>query len=140
MEGLVKSMLIQAAMRMQDLDEGMKRVIQYIKETTGTTQPDPRLMRARLMISELGECVGAMAKRDEVEVLDGLADLIYVTFGTADVFDLPLARAFDDVHASNMSKGVVKHELGINGKGEGYFPPRLKEILYQHRVEKGLNQ
>lgn len=33
-----------------------------------------------------------------------LADLLYVVYGTADLFDIPLEAVFAEVHRSNMSK------------------------------------
>ncbi|WP_241518738.1 MazG nucleotide pyrophosphohydrolase domain-containing protein [Streptomyces sp. CB03238] len=62
---------------------------------------------------------------DRVEHLaKELADLLYVTFGTADLLGIPLNKAFAEVHDSNMSK------LGEDGK------PVLRE---DGKVLKGPN-
>ena len=61
-------------------------------------------LRARLMVEELGETLEAAAKGDVVEVADGLADLAYVTAGTAIEWGIPLVPVLDEVHASNMAK------------------------------------
>lgn len=62
-----------------------------------------------------------------------LADLLYVTFGTAVALGLPIVEAFDEVHRSNMSKLVdgkpVRREDGKVLKGENYTPPDIKQFI-----------
>jgi predicted HAD superfamily Cof-like phosphohydrolase len=94
---------------------------------------DERLMRAQLMLEELSEALSALAQADELALLDALADLEYVTVGTATTYDLPLRAAFSEVHRSNMTKGTVRHAHGEKGKGEGFEPPNLSAILKEHR-------
>ncbi|MFE9412309.1 hypothetical protein ACFYN0_26475 [Streptomyces sp. NPDC006704] len=64
-----------------------------------------------------------------------LADLLYVTYGTADLLHIPLAEVFEEVHRSNMSK------LGLDGrpvrrsdgkilKGPNYCEADVEGILY----------
>lgn len=67
-------------------------------------QSDLASLRARLMIEELGEILEALGTQDRVELADGLADLIYVTVGTAVSYGIPIRRIFEEVHNSNMSK------------------------------------
>jgi predicted HAD superfamily Cof-like phosphohydrolase len=45
-----------------------------------------KVLRARLMLEELGETSIAIHKQDVVEIADGLADLAYVVVGTAVTF------------------------------------------------------
>lgn len=71
---------------------------------------DVRLLRARLMLEELGEVLQAMAIGDHVELVDGMCDLVYVTVGTAVSFGLPLERAWEAVQTSNMAKFPVCDE------------------------------
>ena len=61
-------------------------------------------LRARLMVEELAETLDAMARGDVVEVADGLADLAYVTAGTAIEFGIPLDLVSDEVQRSKMAK------------------------------------
>lgn len=63
-----------------------------------------KALRARLMLEELGELLTASAMNDVEEIADGLADLLYVTLGTAVEWGLPLGPVFDDVHRANMEK------------------------------------
>lgn len=63
-----------------------------------------------------------------------LADLLYVVYGTAAYFEIPIYQVFEAVHASNMSK------LGRDGKpllrpdgkilkGPNYFEADIESIL-----------
>ncbi len=68
------------------------------------------LLRVKLIISEAAELTEAIANEDMIEIFDGLIDLLYVTFGTAVSYGLPIEKGFRQVHANNMSK------LGPDGK------------------------
>lgn len=95
---------------------------------------DQRALRAELMLEELSEVLQALQDRDELELLDGLADLMYVTVGTGVKFDLPVEDAFQEVHRSNMTKGAAAAaHSGDKGKGEGYSPADLRGVLDSHR-------
>lgn len=71
---------------------------------------------------------------DSVEVIDALTDISYLVEGRFVGVGVPSDAAFDEVHASNMSK------LGANGKpiyredgkilkGPNYCPPNLAPLL-----------
>lgn len=98
---------------------------------------DGRYLRAHLMTEELGELLEAMAAGDLVATLDALADLTYVVFGTAVMFNLPLSAAFAEVHCSNMTKERKADDPGrIRDKGSTYRPPNLEKVLKSvHRPE-----
>lgn len=83
--------------------------------------------RNRLMREEVRELVKATNAGDLVGILDALADIVYVAFGTAFTYRLPLGRALLEVHASNMTK-----EAGPTGKavkGKGFVPPDIAGLL-----------
>jgi len=90
---------------------------------------DPRIMCAHLMCEELGEVLEAMWKGDELLLLDGLADLLYVVFGVAVTFGLPIEKAFDEIHQSNMTKEVHPNDPRCRIKGDSYIAPNLQRIL-----------
>ncbi len=95
---------------------------------------DPRFLRAKMFFEEVAELVEGLANRDPLLVLDAIADIQYITAGTAVTFDLPLEKAFDEVHRSNMTKdgpSAATHSNG-RGKGAGYKPPKLMDILMHH--------
>jgi len=67
-----------------------------------------------------------------IEIADALADLLYVVFGAALAYGIPIDEVFKEVHRSNMTKSMLKDEKSIKGKtikGENYEPPNIKEIL-----------
>jgi predicted HAD superfamily Cof-like phosphohydrolase len=75
------------------------------------------------------QCSGAA-----VEIVDALADLLYVVYGACIAFGIDADKAFEIVHSSNMSK------LGIDGKprfrndgkvlkGPNYFKPDLRPLV-----------
>jgi predicted HAD superfamily Cof-like phosphohydrolase len=103
--------------------------------------PDPKviILRLRLMIEELAELTIAMHANNELEIADGLCDLLYVTVGTAVAYGLGpvLERLFAEVHRSNMTKFSdrpchfdtgAKYQ-GSSGKLDTYEPPQLAEII-----------
>lgn len=104
-------------------------------------------LRGRLICEETEEAsveLHRLARRAERSLVDKpvrlalakeLADLLYVTYGTADVLGIPLAEVFEEVHRSNMSK------LGLDGrpvrrsdgkvlKGPNYSEAALERVLY----------
>jgi len=97
-------------------------------EAVGFT--DKRLLRAHLMLEELGESLQGLSERDEVKTLDGLADLAYTVIGTGVQHDLPVEHAFTEVHRSNMTK---RPTTGSNNrcldKGEGWSPPNIQQVI-----------
>lgn len=69
-----------------------------------------------------------------VDVADALADLLYVVYGSAIEFGLPINAIFREVHRSNMSKvwpdGTVHYrDDGKVIKPETYSPPSLEQFL-----------
>ncbi len=95
---------------------------------------DQSNLRLELISEELEELRDGIANGDTVEIADALADLLYVVYGTAIAYGIPIDLCFREVHRSNMTK------LGKNGKpiyrddgkiikGENYEKPDLKTIL-----------
>lgn len=79
----------------------------------------------------------AMLERDRfdspasiVEAADALADIEYVTAGTAVEMGIPLGLVLAEVHRSNLTKkGAARRADGKIMKPPGYEPPRIAEIL-----------
>lgn len=111
------------------------RHINMIKHTGRT---DCKFLRAYLILEEVAEAMLALADNDETSLLDALADLLYVTYGTAVVYDLPLGAGFAAVHLSNMTKntcrGAKNNTDGDRGKNEGYREPCLPRLLQDYRT------
>ncbi len=108
---------------------------QMEKHLRSTAQDD--IMRSCLMVEELGELLGAMAAGDEVLVLDGITDLLYVVFGTG-IARWPkaaelMSKAFNEVQRSNMSKGIATDDNPrLRDKGPDYSPADLKKVFQDH--------
>jgi predicted HAD superfamily Cof-like phosphohydrolase len=112
---------------------------------------DPEMLRAllerrvTLITEEFHEVIEAMEAAKESAGNSGfpvgrfedlskeLADLLYVVFGSADLLGIPLGKAFDEVHSSNMSKlgedgRPVLREDGKVLKGPNYQPADMSEV------------
>lgn len=86
-------------------------------------------LRLKLMWEELDEVEDALEYRNLELLADGLADLLYVVFGTAVSYGIPINEIFAEVHRSNMTKSIKKNEYGKTIKGENWEPPNIKRIL-----------
>ena len=107
-----------------------------------TKERDLLKMRTKLIEEETKEAVQETLwedalgnpQIDKAELTKELADLLYVTYGMAVTFGLPIDEVFERVHRSNMSK------LGDDGKplyrddgkvlkGPNYQPPKLDDLF-----------
>lgn len=100
------------------------------------TLPDEgrRALRRRILEEEYQEYLAAERDHDLVEVADALADMVYVIFGTALEYGIPLGDVIEEVHRSNMSKlgadgRPVHREDGKVIKGPGFFRPEIAKVL-----------
>ncbi len=91
--------------------------------------PKDRLRRARLIFTEAAEFIEAADKDDFVEMVDALADLLVVTYGTAVEMGIDLEPVFAEVHRANMSKNGGVDVGGKILKGPGYSPPDIPAVL-----------
>ncbi len=94
------------------------------------------LIRFNLGLEELKEYADACQANDLVEILDSLADQLYIILGTAVKHGLQhkLAEAFDLVHENNMSKlgpdgNPILREDGKILKPEGFVPVDLSKLI-----------
>ena len=95
---------------------------------------DPKLLLLRmdLIYEEVGELDYELFqdKTEFDKAAKELADILYVTYGTAAVLGIDLDKAFDAVHKSNMSKlgpdgKPIYREDGKVLKGPNYQPPDM---------------
>lgn len=84
-----------------------------------------RMRRARLIFTEAAEFIEAADKDDFVEMVDALADILVVTYGTAVEMGVDLEPVFAEVHRSNMSKNGGMDVGGKILKGPGFRPPDI---------------
>jgi predicted HAD superfamily Cof-like phosphohydrolase len=82
----------------------------------------------------MGETFTALHERNEQKVADGLADLEYVTVGTAVQLDIPAHEVLAEVHRSNMTKTPLDtHAKGGKISKEGWIPPDVDGAIYRGR-------
>ncbi len=85
--------------------------------------------------AELEEFTGKYRKDiNKVKLTKELADLMYVTIGTAITFGLPLEEVFAEVHKSNLSKldnngKPIRRADGKILKGDNYKEPDIEKYF-----------
>jgi hypothetical protein len=96
--------------------------------------PENAALYKSLMEEEFKEFIDAHWNRDEVEMLDGCMDLIWVTLGFCHMKGYDVVGAWDEVLKSNMAKvdpvtrKVKRREDGKILKPEGWKPPELSKF------------
>jgi predicted HAD superfamily Cof-like phosphohydrolase len=90
-------------------------------------------VRQRLLDEEVGEVAEAVQGGNLAEIAHELADVVYVTYGTALAYGIDLDVVLAEVHRANMSKlGPDGKPIVANGKvqkGPGYQPPDVAGVL-----------
>jgi predicted HAD superfamily Cof-like phosphohydrolase len=93
-----------------------------------------RKLRKDLLEEEYQEYLLGEENDDLVEIADALADMLYIIYGTADAYGIPIDDIFNEVHMSNMSKlgednRPIRREDGKILKGPKYFKPDIGKYL-----------
>ncbi len=91
-------------------------------------------LRYELLEEEFVEYEDAMFAQDPEDMLDALADIVYVCIGTAIAFGWDFDEAFRRVHESNMSKlgpggEPLYHDSGKVLKGPRFRAPKLADLV-----------
>jgi len=108
-----------------------------IGESPGIPALDVRKLRIKLIKEGTKELKDALQKKDVAEVADALADLLYVTFGTAIACGIDIRPVWDEVQRTNMSKeGGGKREDGKIMKLAGWQAPDIKSIIERQKSLK----
>ena len=101
-----------------------------------------RAMRLALILEEAEELAEASSNDDFIEMVDALADLVYVVYGAAIEHGVDLDDVLLEVQRSNMSK--LHHETGLpiyreDGKvlkGQNFTPPNIEAVLEKQGWKK----
>lgn len=93
-----------------------------------------RVLRLFLLSEEFGEYCDALTNHDRVEILDALADMIFVCIGTAVCYGFDIDKAMRRVVKSNMSKlgkdgKPIYRADGKVAKGENFIPPYFDDLV-----------
>jgi len=106
----------------------------YTQENPGLPNEEIRDLRRRLLKEEYEEYLEGEETDDLVEIADALADMLYIMYGTALAYGIPLDEIFDEVHRSNLSKlgadgKPIVREDGKILKGPDFFKPDIAKIM-----------
>ena len=113
---------------LNDISTNLILLSKKIEDRMKIEEVSPRLHQVYLHLEELSELVEALASLDEVALLDALADLQFITMGTAVTFTMPLEDAHFEVCKSNLTKNL-RSDQRVRDKGPNYVPPNLKDVL-----------
>lgn len=111
------------------------RIFKTVYNDTPTTiKGDQRVLKYKLMAEELREVKEAMDAEDLPEIAKELSDLLYVVYGAADAYGIPIDECFAEVHRSNMSKldkdgNPIFRTDGKILKSELYEPADMKKFF-----------
>ena len=101
---------------------------------TWNTVKFPAELRLKLIREEVDELTDAIEKKNWIEVVDAICDLLYVTYGAASALGVDIEPFFAEVHRSNMAKlgddgKPIRREDGKVLKPLTWTPPDLMSIL-----------
>lgn len=122
----------------QKVKEFQKAFNSNIGITSALPDSSERELRIKLLKEEFEEYIDGENNNDLVEIADALGDMLYIIYGTAVSYGIPLEEIFDEIHRSNMSKlgedgNPIFREDGKVLKSSNYSPPNIKEILDKHQ-------
>lgn len=91
-------------------------------------------LKFNLIAEETVEVQEAMESRNLHDIAKELCDLLYVAYGAADAYGIPIDKCFDVVHSSNMSKldengNPIFREDGKILKSNLYTPADLTKVF-----------
>lgn len=115
--------------------KNFNRVFKSVYNNTPTViNGEHRVLKYKLMAEELREVKEAMDAEDLYEIAKELSDLLYVVYGAADAYGIPIDECFAEVHRSNMSKldkdgNPIFRTDGKILKSELYEPADMKKFF-----------
>lgn len=120
--------------KLQMVYEFHKKFNSHISSSPTLPKDDERSLRISLLSEEYQEYLLGEKNNDLVEIADALGDMLYIIYGTAVSYGLPIDAIFQEIHDSNMSKldkngNPIYREDGKILKGDNYFKPDLKKII-----------
>lgn len=102
-----------------------------VAERPGVVADERAAVRQRMLDEECAEVADAVDRRDLAAVAHELADVVYVAYGTALAYGIPLDRVIAEVHRANMTKDRAGAD-GKAHKGPGFRPPDVAGVLEGH--------
>lgn len=97
---------------------------------------ETKQLRVRLIQEEFDELKEAMVTGNLAAVAKEMADLLYVTYGTAVSYGIDMEPVFQEVHRSNLSKvGGYKRADGKWVKPPTYSPADIESVVEVQREQ-----
>ncbi|CUS35487.1 pyrophosphohydrolase domain-containing protein [Candidatus Nitrospira nitrificans] len=107
-----------------------------VQTTPRDVSAETKHLRIRLIQEEFDELKEAMASGNLAAVAKEMADLLYVTYGTAVSYGIDMEPVFQEVHRSNLSKvGGYKRADGKWVKPPTYSPADIEPIVEVQREQ-----
>ena len=107
-----------------------------VQATPQDLNEETKELRVRLIQEEFDELKEAMASGNLAAVAKEMADLLYVTYGTAVSYGIDMDPVFREVHRSNLSKiGGYKRADGKWVKPPTYSPADIESIVEVQREQ-----
>lgn len=108
-------------------------------DSPGLPDDDQRALRRKLLAEEFKEYMDAEDQNDLAEIAKELSDVIYIAYGTAVAYGIPMDAVFDEVHRSNMAKlgpdgKVIRRDDGKVLKPQGWTKPDIGAIVDTRRA------
>jgi predicted HAD superfamily Cof-like phosphohydrolase len=121
----------------QAMVEAFHNKFDILVQTTPTDlNEETKHLRVRLIQEEFDELKEAMATGNLAAVAKEMADLLYVTYGTAVSYGIDMEAVFREVHRSNLSKvGGYKRADGKWVKPLTYSPADIEPIVEVQREQ-----
>ena len=120
---------------MSDILNDQRKFMRACGQTTDSHDPGQFSMYCDLIREECQELAEALDKKDEVEQLDALIDIMVVTAGALHSLGVDAEGAWKEVMRSNFAKvdprtgQVTRREDGKILKPPGWKPPKLKSFV-----------
>jgi len=110
-----------------------------INERPALPDETERTLRIKLLKEEFEEYLSGEQNNDLTEISDALGDMLYIIYGTAISYGIPIDAIFTEIHNSNMSKlgedgKPIYREDGKVMKGPNYFKPNIEGILTRMKM------
>lgn len=124
-----------------EMVQEFNRVFNVVRYEKPTQPNDATIdLRMNLIWEEYNEVTDELEKEsliDLTKLTKELCDLLYVVYGMADTFGLPIDEAFAEVHRSNMSKltkdgEVLRRADGKVQKSDQYSEADIKSIIERY--------
>lgn len=115
------------------LDEWHEALNENRGDSKGCLGLETAQLRAKLIEEESSEAIEAIETNNDVEhIAKELADVVYVCYGAARAYGIPLDLAIEEVHKSNMTKligGPVRRADGKLLKGEHFKEADMRKVM-----------